>query len=454
MSYTPNRLIQLRAGLIVLVGFALAACAGRPAEVSPNEIPTLEAQLSQDPDNADVLLRYSAALFSAGRCDTASVVAASGAQRNASSAIAPLVIGQCLEQSSSFDDAVGVYQAFVDAFPDAPGADAVRARQLLALQSRAIARARNALAQEDQLGAQGGDPRTIAVLPIDVAGDSTYQPLGRGLAQIFIADLSLLQQFTLVERIQVQALVDEMRLAETGAVDPATAARMGRMLRAGRMVQGLANIPDEDDIRLDVSVVDDQGQIASPAARTGRLRQILRMEKEIVIEIAAQLGYQLSQAERQAIFDNGTRDLTAFLAYSRGLAAEDIGDYSAAATFYQQAVQADPNFQQARSQFRANAAAPSVQNATVGQVTTVSVATAPEPDFVDQTVGDAVTSSVADVAATTSEATAGASTTDTHTQTTQQATTVTTSQPNPTTVPIGITPTTIIGVIRIVFRLP
>ena len=441
-----------RIGVLVTGVMVLASCGGRPTEVSPNEIPELEAQLAQDPDNGDVLLRYAAALFSAGQCDTASVVAARGAQARPQSALAPLVLGQCLEQANDFDQAVDVYQAYLAAFPDARGSDAVRASELFALQSRATARARTALQQEPQLGGQAGDPRTLAVLPIDIAGDSVYQPLARGLAQIFVSDLAMLQQFTIVERIEVQALVDEMQLAETGRVNQATAARMGRMLQAGRMVQGAAAIPDEDDVQLNMAVVDNQGQVATPSARQGRLRDLMRMEKEIVIEIAGQLGYQLSEAEQRAILENGTQNLAAFLAYSNGLAAEDIGDFSAAAAYYQQAVRSDPGFQQARDQFRANSAAPAVENATAAQVTTVSVETAETPDLFGEPVADAVSTSVADVAATTSEAVSGTSTGSTST-TTQQSTKTTTSTPNPTTVSKGVPPT-ITGVVRIIFRLP
>ncbi len=441
-----------RVGALAACVVVVASCGGRPAAVSPNEIPELELRLAANSEDGDVLLRYAAALFSAGRCDTASVVAARGARAKPRSALAPLVLGQCFEQANDFDQAVGVYARFLTTFPEVRGADAVRARQMLALRARATIRAQNALAQETQLGAQGGDPRTLAVLPIDIAGDSIYQPLSRGLAQIFTADLAMLEQFTLVERIQVQALIDEIRLAETGRVDQSTAARIGRMLQAGRMVQGAAAIPDEDDVQLNMAVVDSRGEVASPSARRGRLRDLLRMEKEIVIELAAQLGYQLSEAEQRAILENGTQNLAAFLAYSNGLGAEDIGDFSAAAAYFQQAVQSDPGFQQAREQFRANAAAPAVENATAAQVTTVSVETVQAPDIFGEPVADAISTSVADVAATTSEATSGTSTGSTST-TTQQATKTPTSTPNPTTVNKGV-PTTITGVVRIIFRLP
>ncbi len=67
-----------RAALLAAMGLLLiaAGCFGRrPAEVSPAEIPALEERLAENPDNADAVLRYAAALFAAERCDTARVVA-------------------------------------------------------------------------------------------------------------------------------------------------------------------------------------------------------------------------------------------------------------------------------------------------------------------------------------------------------------------------------------------
>ena len=59
-----------RSVLVVVVAAACFGCAaGRVREVSPNEIPDLERRLSEDPNNGPVLLRYAAALFSAGQCD-------------------------------------------------------------------------------------------------------------------------------------------------------------------------------------------------------------------------------------------------------------------------------------------------------------------------------------------------------------------------------------------------
>ena len=184
-----------------LAVFGAACFAGRPTEVSPEEIPDIEARLAQEPNNSDLLLRYAAALFAAQRCDSASAVALRGWRLRPSSALAPMVIGQCLEQAGNHDQAIALYQSFTAQYGNARGAAAVRAREMLARRDRATAGARAALAREQELATQPADARTVAILPLIIAGDSSFQPLGRGLAQMLISDLALIQQFRMVERL-------------------------------------------------------------------------------------------------------------------------------------------------------------------------------------------------------------------------------------------------------------
>jgi hypothetical protein len=321
---------------------------------------------------------------------------------------------------------------------------------MLAVRARATAQAREALAgEQDQVA---GDPQIVAVLPLQIVGDSQYQPLSRGLAQMLISDLGLLQTFRMVERIRLNALLEEMRLGQTDAVDQTTAARVGRLLRAGRMVQGTAAIPEDGDTRLEASVVLSDGEVTAPTARTGRLRDLMDLEKEVVVGIAGQLGYVLSEAERQLILENGTRNLAAFLAYSRGLLAEDMGDYSAAAAHFGEAVRADPNFQAARAGFEANEQAPVVEAAAPAEITITAEEPAPDPGInlgvpVTDVTTSAITSTLMDIGATQSEQ---ASQMSDQTETTTRATGSTTAVNPPAET---ITQTTI-GIIRIVFRLP
>ena len=440
-------------GLVVLcAGLAIGCGMGRVSEVSPEEIPVLERRVAETPGDGALMLRYAAALFSGERCDSAMVVARGGMTRRPKDALGPLIVGQCLEQDGDFDQAIDVYRRYLSAHPGERGATAVSSREMFAVRGRATAQAREALARESEQAQVATDPQIVAVLPLQIVGDSQYQPLSRGLAQILTSDLGLLQRFRMVERLQLGALLDEMRLGQSGNVDQASVSRVGQLLRAGRMVQGTAAIPDDADTRLEASVVMANGEVTGPTSRSGRLRDLMDLEKEVVVGIATQLGYTLSAAERQMILENGTRNLAAFLAYSRGLLAEDMGDYSAAAMHFSDAVGADPNFQAAHDGFQANDVAPEIQDAAPAEVTVTAAAVTTDPTTmlgagaVDAVVA-AISSTQMDIAATQSEQVAQMSD---QTQTTTRATGSTIAVNNPTEVIVQTTT----GIIRIVFRLP
>lgn len=450
-------------GVPLLLGTCLlAACMGqRPREVSPAEIPDLEARLQREPDNAALRVRYAAALFADNRCDQATTEAQRVQQQRPADAVAVLVVGQCAEKAQRYEDALTTYRTFLTQHAEAPGASAIRARAQLALRSYSTQLARVALQNEAQLSAQPADPNTVAVLPLTISStDTAYQALGRGLAQILTSDLGLIQRFRLVERLQLSALLDELRLGQTERADPSTAARVGRLMQAGRMVQGAAAIPPEGAVRLEVSVVQASGEVTAPEAVAGRFRDLLRMEKDLVVALSGRLGYQLSEAERRLILENGTQNLTAFLAYSNGLLAEEAGDYQAAAQHFGDAVRADPGFQQAREDYQ-TAAAAVAQEAAPTQVTPV-VAPAPAPGPAADAAAAAASSTKSDVATTQSEA---VTQTVTQQQTQQQpqqqppppppppVNNTPSSDPPPSTVQPQ-TPPGATGIIRIVFRLP
>jgi len=156
-------------------------------------------------------------------------------------------------------------------------------------------------------------------------------------------------------------------------VDPATAARVGRLLRAERLVQGTATIPPRGPVQLSATVVTGTGVVRPVDQVTGPFPKLLDLEKQVVFDLAAQLGLALTQAEREQILRQGPKNLAAFLAYSRGLEAMDRGDYGAAARHFRDAAQADPTFEAARDGQQAATAAPAAEQATAegGGIVTV-----------------------------------------------------------------------------------
>jgi len=360
---------MMRPLLLLLALVGACAPAAQPAAVAPPEIPALIAQAQREPRNAALRFRLAAALAAARRCDTAVAVARTAQLLEPDNVRGPLVVGSCQEQGGRYDAAIATYSDFAAQHATARGVAALRAKAQLALRASAEQTARQALAREAELAQQPPQSATVAVLPVLVSGDSTYQPLSRGLAELITTDLAYIRTLRLLERLQIGVLLDELKLGASDRADPATAARVGKLLRAERMVQGVATIPPggagagAGSVQLTASVVTGSGVVRSVAPATGPFSRLLALEKQVVFGLAAQLGIQLTEAERQRILKEGPRNLAAFLAYSSGLEAMDGGDYAGAARQFGEATRADPSFRAAAEDRQAAAAAPALRQA-------------------------------------------------------------------------------------------
>jgi len=214
--------------------------------------------------------------------------------------------------------------------------------------------AKRALEQERTVGVVAGSPTTVAVLPLRYTGsDSSLRPLERGFAELLTTDLSRSAKLTVVERARLQALLDELALQQSGRTDSATNVRAGRLLRAGRIVQGSIAQVGESQLRIDAAVLDvPTTEVRGVARGEGDIDKLFDLEKRIAFGVLDQLGVALTVAERNAIEQRPTRSLAAFLAYSRGLTAEDDGRLDDASRFYRDALRLDPGFGAAQQRSR------------------------------------------------------------------------------------------------------
>jgi hypothetical protein len=122
-------------------------------------------------------------------------------------------------------------------------------------------------------------------------------------------------------------------------------------------------------VRIDATVVRaaDAGVRAS-GSNSDRLKSLFDVEKAVVFQLLADLGVTLTPAERVAISQRPTRDLEAFLLYSRGLEDADRGDFSAAANAFQAAASRDPGFGAAVEGARSSSAAQAATAAPAGDL--------------------------------------------------------------------------------------
>ena len=231
--------------------------------------------------------------------------------------------------------------------------------------------AREALANERTL-----DIRTIAASAIAVpaltvrTSDSTLAPLGYGLADMLLTDLARSSQVTIVERGRMNALLREMQLVEAGLVDTAYAPRVGRLLGARRLVVGALVDRGGGELGVETRLINTvDGSISGTVSARAPLSAIFDAEKALTYRIFQELGVTLTPAERNAIEQRPTANITAFLAYSRGVRDEAFGQYASAATNFQAAVRADPSFAPAKAR---------LENVQAAQQTSQAQANAPE----------------------------------------------------------------------------
>jgi TolB-like protein len=259
-----------------------------------------------------------------------------------------LYLGLTAEQLNDITAARSAYQSYIRFGRTSRVRRQLEARLAALTRQELQIAAKQAVAQEQQLATQQGSPNTVAVMPLRFTGsDSTLQPLERGLAELITTDLSRASQLTVVERSRLQSLLDELALQQSGQTDSMTNVRAGRIIQAGRIVNGQI-VQTDERLRVDAAIVNTQtSAIAGGAADENTLDQLFAIEKAIVLQLFDSLGVTLTTAERNAIEQRPTRSLQAFLAYSRGLTLEDQGRYDEASRSFQEALRIDPSFGQA-----------------------------------------------------------------------------------------------------------
>lgn len=237
-------------------------------------------------------------------------------------------------------------------------------------------RAAQALAQEKTLDASQIPPNTVAVVTFANTGSNKeLDPLQKGLAEMVATDLSKVERLKIVERSQMQALVNEMALGQTGLLEEKNAERFGKLAGAEKVVNGSFGSDDPATVKMDAGLADVKtGDLKAVESQNGKLEEIFHLEKALVFKIIAEMGIVLTEKEKKKIETIPTHNMLAFLAYSKGLDAEDRGDFAGASAQYSEAAKADPKFSQAKS--AAAAANTKADCAKSGDLTKVT-ATAP-----------------------------------------------------------------------------
>jgi TolB-like protein len=193
---------------------------------------------------------------------------------------------------------------------------------------------------------------TLGVLDFDnnsLTDCERLEPLRKGLAQMFTSELSQLQGLRLVERADLNRVIEEMKLAQAGLIDEKTAQQVGKLVGAQHLLLGgFVYLPNKK-IRIDSRIVEvETGRTMKAAEKTGKEEQLFDMVKELNKKLVKELELRVSAAELAKLENLRNVKFSAILLYSQGVECEDRGDFNGARKKYRQAVAEDHDFAQAK----------------------------------------------------------------------------------------------------------
>jgi TolB-like protein len=226
---------------------------------------------------------------------------------------------------------------------------AAQAGQVITQKEKAWAKQALSITESEKNLAPLGASNTVGVLNFtNQTGLDDLNPLQKGLAIMLITDLSKVATLQVVERIKMQALLDEMSLGTSGLVDPNTAPKVGKLLRAHFISTGDLKLGKVTKLDINPVLVDIPLEKLSPlTATTGDMQDLFRMEKEILSGIIAQVKAQPTAKEREELDKPLTSKPGAALLFFVGVDFSDKGKYTDAARMYEKAILEDPKFSMA-----------------------------------------------------------------------------------------------------------
>jgi TolB-like protein len=192
----------------------------------------------------------------------------------------------------------------------------------------------------------------IAVMPFDNGGSygqdkENFDALQKGIAGMLISELAQNPAARVVEREDIQKLLEEQKLATAGRVDPQTAAKIGKLVGARYVVLGTF-LDFYGDFRVDARLVNVETseivKVESDRMQRDHLYDIIRTVATQLMKDAS-----LPPLSKQVSDQHMSRQVPteALTYYSRALLYQDRGEREQAVAMYQRAIAVFPEYSEA-----------------------------------------------------------------------------------------------------------
>jgi len=305
------RMFQLA---VVAGALSVGACA--PAiSGSGDNITRLERTSSQNPKSERALRNLGIAYYKATppRYQDARKALTNAIEMDHRDGVAALYLGMTAEALNDFASARSAYEAYLASGTSRGAKNDIRNRLAVITRRENEERAKAQVAAEIERGRISGPSTTVAVMPFTFRGADSLKPIERGMAELVVTDLARSRRLTVVERAQLQALMDEMSRQNKLGVAAGTGVQLGKILQAGSIVGGqISQIgPNQLNTSSNVTSVRTSQVVGNGLNTQNSIDDLLNIEKSIVRQVFTDLGIQLTTAELNAIDERPTRSMAA-----------------------------------------------------------------------------------------------------------------------------------------------
>lgn len=178
------------------------------------------------------------------------------------------------------------------------------------------------------------------------AGGREYDGLSKSIADFLITDMATNPGIRVVERDQVQKLIDEQKLVKNGIVDRESAVRVGKLLGAQHMIFGGFMADARGNVRIDARAVD---------TGTGAIEYTERVQDKadnimpLVGALAAKMNRGMMLPANPAPVVPAKLSMRYAVMYGKALDLADHGDKAHAVELFDTVLKEFPDFTPARS---------------------------------------------------------------------------------------------------------
>lgn len=200
----------------------------------------------------------------------------------------------------------------------------------------------------------------IAVMPFTDGGSygkdkEDFAALQKGLAGMMISELGQNSALRVVDRENIQAIIDEQKLGKDGYLDQATAAKVGKLVGAKYMIMGTF-IDFYGRFRIDARLVDVETSEVMKSVTSdkdqNKREDMFKILQSVSTKLMADTKLpQLSAAQASAAKARNV-PTEALNYYSRALAYQDAGNKTKAAEFFKKATDIFPDYTEAQAGYK------------------------------------------------------------------------------------------------------